>query len=119
MLPFSEEQNLSFELTLQDKGYFSKVVAQISKDFNDVDFEQIVSKSNGLDLIQFYKLVENHLEFLMKQSEAGFFQKLYQIDMPELYVRDVGGDSGFRMYELAKQVVKRELLKVLLREQYN
>ena len=114
-----ELQSVEFELTLQNKDYLKKVVTQICKDFNDEGFENKISKIEGLNLEQVYNLIGDHMHYLMKQSGANFFQKLYQIDMPESSIKGVEEGLGFSMLGLAKQIVKRELLKVLLREQYH
>lgn len=105
-------------LYLSQEHYFEKLKNQLSKDFNDIDFEEeIASISIGAsdDLLDLVKRFLNHV---FNKNAEQFFQLMYRIDIPDADMRQQVLGSGLDMEGLSDLVLRRELLKILLREKY-
>lgn len=104
---------------ISQEHYFTKLKAQLCKDFGDDDFDHAVESLTVADgeklkfvLVQFL----NHLE---TQNTEFFFQVLYRIDIPDADFKNQILQNGIDMEGLAELVIKRELIKILLREKYS
>lgn len=106
-------------LYLNQEHYFSKLKAQLSKDLNDVDFDDELERidlSNSSDLPD---LVRRFLNQIFSTNAEQFFQLMYRIDIPDADMKTMVLGSGLDFEGLADLVLKRELLKILLREKYS
>ncbi len=106
-------------LYLSQEHYFSKLKAQLSKDLNDVDFDDELDRidlSNSSDLPD---LVRRFLNQIFSTNAEQFFQLMYRIDIPDADMRTMVLGSGLDFDGLADLVLKRELLKLLFREKYS
>ena len=104
---------------LQKEDYFEKIKKQLSKDFNDLSFDK------ELDAIPFIKgdlllsLIKRFLKQVFQSNPDFFFQLIYRIDIPEKVMRQLFLEPEIDFGNLAKLVIKRELLKILIRENYS
>tara|TARA_Y100000739_G_C20475587_1_gene403444 strand:+ start:295 stop:648 length:354 start_codon:yes stop_codon:yes gene_type:complete len=104
---------------LKQEFYFKKIKKQLAKDFNDADFDIEV------DLISIYRsstlldLVQRSLEHLFHTNVHMFFQLMYRIDIPDADFKMQVSDSGINFESLTDLVIRRELIKVLIREKYS
>lgn len=106
-------------LYLNQEHYFQKLKAQLSKDLNDVDFDDELERidlSNSSDLPN---LVRRFLNQIFSTNAEQFFQLMYRIDIPYADMRTMVLGSGLDFDGLSDLVLKRELLKILLREKYS
>jgi len=106
-------------LYLNQENYFQKLKAQLSKDLNDSDFDDELERidlSNSSDLPD---LVRRFLNQIFSTNAEQFFQLMYRIDIPDADMRTMVLGSGLDFDGLADLVLKRELLKILLREKYS
>ena len=106
------------EYLTQDR-YFQKLKAQLSKDFRDSDFDKelapiSIDKPNDLPV-----LVNQFLNQLLSKSIEQFFQLMYKVDIPDADIKNQVIASGIDIDTLTELVLKRELLKILLREKYS
>tara|TARA_B110000483_G_scaffold203596_1_gene245988 strand:- start:133 stop:486 length:354 start_codon:yes stop_codon:yes gene_type:complete len=106
------------EYLTQDR-YFQKLKAQLSKDFSDSDFDNElapvkIDTPNDLPV-----LVNQFLNQLFNKSIDQFFQLMYKVDIPDTDIKNQIITSGIDMDALTELVLKRELLKILLREKYS
>tara|TARA_Y100000589_G_scaffold150354_1_gene143460 strand:+ start:14077 stop:14430 length:354 start_codon:yes stop_codon:yes gene_type:complete len=104
---------------LNQKRYFEKLKSQLSKDLNDDDFDI------ELKLITFDKskllpvLVERFLEQVFDTNTNLFFQFMHRIDIPDIDMKTQISDSGIDFVGLTDLVLRRELIKILIREKYS
>ncbi len=112
------EVKSSSEYLTQDR-YFQKLKAQLSKDFSDSDFDKelapiSIDKPNDLPV-----LVNQFLHQLLCKSIEQFFQLMYKVDIPDADIKNQVIESGIDIDTLTELVLKRELLKILLREKFS
>ena len=108
----------TFEYLTQER-YFQKLKAQLSKDFSDSDFDKelaLIKIDTSNDLLV---LVSQFLNQLFNRSMEQFFQLMYKVDIPEKEIKDLLLALGIDIDVLAESVLKREFLKILLREKYS
>lgn len=104
---------------LEKEYYFKKIKKQLSKDFNDLSFD------NELDAIHFIKsnlllsLIKRFLKQVFQSNPDFFSQLIYRIDIPETVMRQLFLEAEIDFEKLANLVIKRELLKILIRENYS
>lgn len=112
------EVNSASEYLTQDR-YFQKLKAQLSKDFSDSGFDKelapiSIDKPDDLPV-----LVNQFLNQLLSKSIEQFFQLMYKVDIPDADIKNQVIASGIDIDTLTELVLKRELLKILLREKYS
>lgn len=104
---------------LKKEYYFNNLKLQLSKDFNDASFDEeleFISLEKSELLLSLVK------SFLCKVSESNserFFQLMYRIDLPEVALPQQVLVDEIDFENLGNLVLKRELLKIILREQYS
>lgn len=106
-------------LYLNQKHYFDQLKSQLSKDLNNDDFDA------QLKLISFDKtellplLVQRFLEQVFDTNTNLFFQFMHRIDIPDVDLKTQISDSGIDFSGVTDLVLKRELIKILIREKYS
>jgi len=103
---------------LASEKHFISVVQQLIKDFNDEEFEQRISVLKLGQLEEVIEEVSCYLSILSSRSIESFSQLMYVVDMPEKILAPFlsTGQRGWKDFTF--QVIKREYLKVLIREKY-
>jgi hypothetical protein len=104
---------------LKQDHYFNKVKGQLSKDFGAEDFDIALNSLIADDAVRLNEIVAKYLTSLEKQNTETFFQILYRIDIPEVNFKAQILHDGLDILALSELVIKRELIKILLREQYS
>lgn len=104
---------------LNQVHYFKKVKDQINKDFNDIELEEQIQNLNITDSNQLFSLIEDYLIALFNQQTERFFQLMYRIDIPDKDLKLCIHNSKIDGELITLTVIKRELLKVLLREKFS
>jgi hypothetical protein len=104
---------------LRQDHYFNKLKDQLSKDFGAEDFDMALDNLNIEDAIKLNAIVAQYLTYLETQNTETFFQILYRIDIPELDFKAQILHNGLDILALSELVIKRELIKILLREKYS
>jgi hypothetical protein len=106
-------------VNLASDKYFYGLVQQLIKDFNDEDFEQRISELRAGQTDEVLEEVSFYLSILSSRSIESFSQLMYVIDMPEKILAPFlsAGQHGWKDFTF--QVIKREYLKVLIREKYS
>lgn len=109
----------SYESLIAQDKYFTKLVSQLNKDFNDNYFdEQSLSLTSG-DANQLEENVRSYIIKLFEQSSDAFFQIMYRIDIPESNFKTTLLLNGIDFELLTTLILKREVLKILTREHFN
>lgn len=106
-------------LYLNQEHYFLKLKAQLAKDLNDVDFDKELDKIELFNSNLLSDLVTRFLNQAFSANTEFFFQLMYRIDIPDADMRNMVMGSGIDMEGLTDLVLKRELLKILLREKFS
>jgi len=104
---------------LKQDHYFNKLKDQLCKDFGDDDFDAAVLNLHIEDAQNLFSIVNKHLNYLETQSTEIFFRILYRIDIPEADFKAQILENGLDIQFLSELVIKRELIKILMREQYS
>lgn len=104
---------------ISQEHYFTKVKAQLCKDFAEDEFDAAVEEISVSHADRLVKVVEQYLSHLESRSMEIFFQTMYRIDIPDADFKNQVMQNGLDMVGLADLVIKRELIKVLLREKYS
>tara|TARA_B110000211_G_C14032243_1_gene532710 strand:+ start:299 stop:649 length:351 start_codon:yes stop_codon:yes gene_type:complete len=104
---------------LKQDHYFNKLKEQLSKDFGAEDFDMAMDNLNIEDAIKLNSIIAQYLTYLETQNTETFFQILYRIDIPEADFKSQILTNGLDILALSELVIKRELIKILLREQYS
>ena len=99
--------------------YFGSLIQQLIKDFQVSELEDRLLKLEQGDFSGLLKEVSGVLEWLVEYSPGEFTQKLYVIDLPERLMNKVVGGSVDDWDVFVDQVVRRELLKVVLKAHYS
>jgi hypothetical protein len=104
---------------LKKEFYFNNLKRQLSKDFNDASFDeelQLISLEKS-DLL--LSLVKRFLNQVFDLDSGLFFRLMYRVDLPEVAIpkQILGEEIDFE--NLGLLVLKRELLKIVLREKYS
>jgi|TARA_B100000401_G_scaffold437809_1_gene384340 hypothetical protein len=106
-------------LYLNQKYYFEQLKSQLSKDLNNDDFDaqlKLVSFDKS-ELLPF--LVQRFLEQVFDTNTNLFFQFMHRIDIPDVDMKTQISDSGIDFFGLTDLVLRRELIKILIREKYS
>ena len=106
-------------LYLNQEHYFLKLKAQLSKDLNDSDFDDELERINISNASLLPDLVHRFLNQIFSSNAEQFFQLMYRIDIPDADMKSIMLGSGLDFAGLSDLVLKRELLKILLREKYS
>lgn len=106
-------------LYIKQEHYFLKLKAQLSKDLNDTDFDEELDQIQVTQAHLLPNLVQRFLNQIFSSNAELFFQLLYRIDIPDADMRTMVMGSGLDFEGLSNLVLKRELLKILLREKYS
>jgi len=106
-------------LYLSQDNYFEKLKSQLSKDINNDDFDcQLkkisINKSQYLPI-----LVKRFLEEIFDKQSNIFYQLMHRIDIPDADLKIQFTDLGNDFECLADLVLRRELIKILIREKYS
>ena len=106
-------------LYLSQDHYFEKLKSQLSKDINNDDFDcQLkkisINKSQYLPI-----LVKRFLEEIFDKQSNIFYQLMHRIDIPDADLKIQFTDLGNDFECLADLVLRRELIKILIREKYS
>ena len=104
---------------LNQDHYFTKLKAQLSKDFGAEDFDMALDNLMFEDASRLNAIISQYLTYLESQNTETFFQILYRIDIPEPDFKAQILNNGIDIQALSELVIKRELIKILLREQYS
>lgn len=104
---------------ISQEHYFTKVKAQLCKDFAEDDFDTAVEHLSSKEGEQLKLVVTQYLTQLETYNTESFFQALYRIDIPDADFKNQILNNGLDLEGLAELVIKRELIKVLLREKYS
>jgi len=104
---------------LSQKHYFEKLKSQLSKDINNDDFDSQlklipINKSQYLPI-----LVQRFLEETFNNQSNLFYQLMHRIDIPDLDLKIQFTDLGNDFECLTDLVLRRELIKILIREKYS
>ena len=104
---------------LSQGHYFEKLKSQLSKDINNDDFDcQLkrisLNKSQHLPI-----LVQRFLEEIFDKQPNLFYQLMHRIDIPDADLKIQFTDLGNDFECLADLVLRRELIKILIREKYS
>jgi hypothetical protein len=104
---------------LHSEQHFYSIVKQLVKDFNEVVFEERVKELTVDNVKELIEEVSLFLSSVCNRSITEFSQLMYVIDVPEKILAPflAGGQSGWSDFTI--QVIKREYLKVLIREKYS
>lgn len=104
---------------LSQENYFEKLKGQLSKDINN-DYFDCQLKEISLDKSQYLPiLVQRFLEEIFDNRSNMFYQLMHRIDIPDADLKIQFTDLGNDFECLADLVLRRELIKVLLREKYS
>ena len=113
-------------ITIQDTSvylnkshYFNKLKDQLSKDFGAEDFDISLKGLELKDAKLLSSVVSQYLTYLEIKNTELFFQILYRIDIPDTDFNAQVSYNGLDIEALSDLVIKRELIKILLREQYS
>ena len=106
-------------LYLSQDNYFEKLKSQLSKDINNDDFDcQLkrisIRKSQNLPI-----LVQRFLEEIFDKQSSLFYQLMHRIDIPDADLKIQFTDLGNDFECLTDLVLRRELIKILIREKYS
>ena len=104
---------------LKQEDYFEKIKNQLAKDINDVDFEIKASRISLYRSSALLELVQRFLEHLFQTNVHMFFQLMYRVDIPDVDFKMQVSDAGINFESLTDLVIRRELIKVLIREKYS
>lgn len=104
---------------ISQEHYFTKLKAQLCKDFGEDDFDAAVENLTAVDADKLRFVVTQFLTHLEKQNTESFFQALYRIDIPDADFKNQILTNGLDLEGLSDLVIKRELIKILLREKYS
>ncbi len=117
MINFPEIRDHSLFLNQED--YFEKIKKQLAKDINDVDFEIKASRISLFRSFALLDLVQRFLEHLFQTNVHVFFQLMHRVDIPDVDFEMQVSDTGINFESLTDLVMRRELIKVLIREKYS
>ena len=104
---------------LSKSHYFNKLKDQLSKDFGADDFDISLKELEFKDAKRLSSIVYKYLTYLETKNTETFFQILYRIDIPDREFHAEVLCNGLDIQALSDLVIKRELIKILLREQYS
>ena len=104
---------------LKESHYFNKLKEQLSKDFGADDFDVSLMGLEFKDAKRLNSVVSQYLTYLETNKIETFFQILYKIDIPEIDFNAQILDKGLDIQAVSNLVIKRELIKILLREKYS
>lgn len=104
---------------LKQNHYFNKLKDQLCKDFGAEDFDEALDRLNIEDANRLHSIISQYLTYLETQNTETFFQVLYRIDIPEVDFKAQIFESGLDIHTLSELVIKRELIKILMREKYS
>ena len=104
---------------LRQEDYFRKLKVQLSKDFNDADFDRELQKITLVNSDFLLQTVSRFLSKVFDLSTSDFFDVLYRVDIPEQEFQHQIQSMGIVFDEIALLIVKRELMKILFREKYS
>lgn len=99
--------------------YFNAVVAQLQKDFNTDEFDQWIADLAPLNFNQLQSKVAVYLTELFDHNSENLFQLIYRVDIPEVDFQGCVNGGSVDFYELSELFLRRELLKILLREKFS
>ena len=104
---------------LSQKYYFEKLKSQLSKDLNNHDFDiQLKCISIGQsELLPL--LVQRFLEQVFNENSNLFFQFMHRVDIPDADLKMQISDLGIDFIGVTDLVLRRELIKILIRENYS
>ena len=95
---------------LKNQYFVSKTISQIEKDFGRCNLEIFLSQFSDRDSLE-----ESILSIIQNLSAEKLQQLIYIVDIPENeFSKIVGSEMFFRT--LAEKILRREALKVFLRE---
>lgn len=104
---------------LSQDYYFTKVKEQLMKDINDDDFDTALNDLQVSDADLLFQIVQKYLFNLFSYQTEYFFQLMYRIDIPDKDLRNHILSGQISKESITELILKRELLKVLLREKYS
>lgn len=104
---------------LNQEHYFQKLKDQLSKDCNDWDLDEELQSISIINSNLLPNLLNRFLNQVFSRNAEQFFQLMYRIDIPDGDMRQLILGSGIDFDSLADLVLRRELLKILLREKYS
>ena len=115
----SDLESDKFVVDLSPDIHFYLVVKQLVKDFNNEVFEERVSVLKPDQKEVLIEEVSLYLLSVCNSSITEFSQLMYVVDMPEKILAPFlsSGQQGWD--DFTYQVLKREYLKVLIREKYS
>ena len=99
--------------------YFDALVKQLVKDVGDDEFENKIKSLKVGDVSTLLEEVSTYFKWLLSSAPREFAQKLYLIDLPEKILKKSLGGHGYDWGKFVDQLVRRELLKVVLRNYYS
>ncbi|MFT6747281.1 MAG: hypothetical protein ACJAZ2_001631 [Glaciecola sp.] len=111
------KSNIVSDLSIEK--HFYAVVQQLVKDFKENVFEERVNAMSTDQIDELLQEVSLFLSSVCSRSIEEFSQLMYVIDMPEIILRPFLSDGQRGWEEFTYQVIKREYLKVLIRERYS
>ena len=111
------KSNIVSDLSIEK--HFYAVVKQLVKDFNEDVFEERVQVMDPNQIDELLHEVSLFLSAVCSRSIIEFSQMMYVVDMPERILKPFLSDGHRSWEEFTYQVVKREYLKVLIREKYS
>tara|TARA_B100000963_G_scaffold314166_1_gene292557 strand:+ start:181 stop:534 length:354 start_codon:yes stop_codon:yes gene_type:complete len=104
---------------LSQEHYFEKLKSQLSKDISNYDFDCQL-KRISLNKSQYLPiLVQRFLEKIFVEKSNLFYQLMHRIDIPDADLKIQFTDLGNDFECLADLVLRRELIKILIREKYS
>ena len=104
---------------LQKEDYFDKIKKQLSKDFNNFSFDKELDTIFLVNSDLLLSLIVRFLNQIFVSNPESFFELMYRIDMPEKAISQLFLEAEIDFAILANLVLKREFLKILLREKYS
>tara|TARA_B100000795_G_C22805595_1_gene444662 strand:+ start:6597 stop:6947 length:351 start_codon:yes stop_codon:yes gene_type:complete len=112
-------RSLDTSVYLKQVSYFNKLKKQLCKDFGDDEFDELVKNINIETSHKLLSVTSQYLTYLETKHTEMFFHVLYKIDIPEKDFRSQILETGLDIQFLSELVIKRELIKILMREKYS
>lgn len=101
---------LNLNTQLKNQDFVSKTISQIEKDFGRCNLEIFLSQFSDIDSLE-----DRILCSIQNLSSEKLQQLIYIVDIPENEFSKIAG-SEFFFRTLAEKILRREALKVFLRE---
>lgn len=109
--------NQQIEEKIEDFEYLNQTVRQLEKDFAMLDLEIQINLNQEEPYAHFRRKMEEILQFLIERDDEKLANLLYRVDLnEETLQRNIATEENFTTH-LADLIIRRELLKVILRNQ--